>query len=68
MQNQIPVVRLSRAEERYGGRKKLAEFLGITPEALANMERRGREFLPPVRAFQVVSKYPDLDEMPHKEN
>lgn len=62
MNNKIPKVRLDRAMKHYGGRKQLAEFLGISQEAIMNMQRQGKIYLPSTRAFQVYLDKPDLAE------
>ena len=62
MANQFPTVRLDRAKKHYGSRKALAEFLGITEEAIMNWERDKRKFLPEKRAYQVFFDAPELSE------
>lgn len=58
-----PKVRLSKALAAFDGdRKALAEYLGITPEAIMNWQRQGFRFLPEMRALQIVQTMPELAE------
>lgn len=57
-----PQVRLDRALEHFGGRKELAQFLGITVEAVMNWQRENRELLPELQAYRVSVAQAELVE------
>lgn len=62
-----PVVRYDRAFEHFGSYRVMAEFFGITPEAVMNWKRERRVYLPETRALQIALSIPQLVEAPVSE-
>ena len=62
MKAPIPLVKLDKALEFFGGPKPLAEFLDVTDEAIYKLMRSQDQYLPSLRAFQIQSFYPELVE------
>lgn len=60
--SKIPKIKLDKCIKRFGGIPALADFLGISCEAIYNRQREGRKYLPSTRAFQVAAEHPDLVE------
>lgn len=62
MKSKIPKIKLTKCLKKFGGVHELADFLGISCEAIYNWQRYEMKYIPSVRAFQVAAEHPDLVE------